>query len=400
MKAPASQRIIFLNALAFGIVAPLLYFMIALPDVKWIARLLVVDSLGRICGRPIANALNEKLGIGKAQGSLEAINVLGYLLLVVVGYLRPAQTPAFVLIYLSRFPGAFVSSNLPAVRLISSNPQGITIAQLGFAIGCAITAAIGNYHFLPDSIVVTGGLMMPAILAAAVSAISAIFAFSQSRSGRSEGALFGATEDILSTTPWLSANAAWILIACEAAYGMLFCVLPLTTREICDFSPMTTAIYFACFALLSVVVTRLTKSSPRSTMALIAGIILSSIGFIGISVALGLSWRYSNPNRQLHGTIAAWIAGAIGAIGHGLLRASLPSVRKTLPNKFHWVSPAVAALAALTVCRLWADHERSAFAIPAVIMLTSLPCALVMYLVSREEHEEGVTVLTDRPSHI
>lgn len=45
--------VIFLNALCLGIVCPLLYYIIELPDAIWIGLLFAVNSGARLLGRPI-----------------------------------------------------------------------------------------------------------------------------------------------------------------------------------------------------------------------------------------------------------------------------------------------------------------------------------------------------------
>jgi hypothetical protein len=364
--------------------------------VQWIALLLVVDSLGRICGQPFIKWI--KPGVG------ESLNVLGYLLLAAAGLVHLPQMQAFALIYASRFFGAIASANFPSVRLITPGKGGISIAQIGFGIGCLMTATIGNYHFLPGSILLTHGLVVPGIIAAAVSAVSAVLAFTESPGDLysvkgSSGVVESITNEQTPTSFFSVFLAACVLLACEAAFGIVFCVLPLTTREICAFSPLITAIYFAVFALLSVGVMQLTRSLPRSTITLIAGIIFSSVGFLGISVALKLSWSETDTRAQLHGIIGAWISGAIGAVGHGLLRASLPSVRRQVRFNTDWVAPIIAAVGAVFISRLWVAHERSTFAIPAAILLTALPTAFLLMLIPSRK-PRGFAVLTDTPSRI
>jgi len=407
MNLSKPQLIHFLNALAFGAVAPLLYFMIALPDSKWIGLLLVVDSAGRILGLPLHKQCSRKLGAKPVLIGSQLINVLGYALICLVGVHRlpppttdnagivippPGEHLAFAIIYCARFLGAIASAGLPAVRFVSPEAgespgcRERFLSQIGFALGCLLTSAIGNYHFLPHSILQTGGFLVPGTIAVGISLISVGIGF--------PGA-FGSEPAPRQQLPVPATHlqrlfAMGILLACEFAFGMILCTLPLTDREICSFSPTMTALYFAFVLIISVGVAKFTQRRSKLSIPLNLGIVFCAIGFAGFATALWLSWRFEATNGSAIAFWVMWAAAVPTAIGHGLLRAALPRVRDKLSGAMglDLFFVAVSAIAAIFNASIWAAHERSSLALAAAIMIAALPLAVVISIFEARKNSE------------
>lgn len=104
----AVNWITFLNALAFGIICPLLFFVFVLTDGTWMAIyigiVIGIDSAGRIVGRHI-------LPRHRSMVWPQAIMLISFALLTMPGPLKLSHAAAILLLYISRFLGAMGASD-------------------------------------------------------------------------------------------------------------------------------------------------------------------------------------------------------------------------------------------------------------------------------------------------
>ena len=397
MKPSARPKAIqFLNAAAFGTIAPLLFYMIPLPFSKWIGLLFVVDALGMIVGRlligpvdGVSNDLSRRMLL-----SSQLLCAIAYAMLCPLGHRHIhaplPQTLAFALIYISRFVSAAAMVIFPNVRLITPNLPlsrsvgSASVSMWGFAGGCAVTAAISNTARVPASILITGGFQIPAILAVLLSLVAA--------------AICWRTANLCNpfqVSGPLRFFPTSIILLSEVAFAMTLCVFPLTNREICAFTPALTAMFLGFMALLSAIATlvarRVISSTHHQAIVLNCGIISASFGFAGFATALWLSWKFEFQHGSQIAFWVTWIMGVPAAFGHGLLRESLlcwlldPVASATFSPGPPWIRlatectiVAIAAVAAFANSTLlWEKHERSSLAIPAILMLGALPLGVL-----------------------
>ena len=266
-------------------------------------------------------------------------------------------------------------------------------AQQGFGFGCVLTLLLGNHKPVADSILQTGGLLVPGVAAMGLSLFTA-------------AAASQAVEDSPVETPVVQTSrgpsgvlALAVMLACESAFAMILCVLPLTTKEILAFTPATLALFLACLAFVSVSIARfiLGRNFSRAFM-LNLGIFLASVGLVGLSTALWVSWQYQYPHHVLMAYRTMFGAGLVTAAGHGMLRITLPDVRDKamtlFPPKSRGLSidgltAGVAILSVLFVGRIWELHERAALAAGGAVLLAALPLAIVLTFLQRRETHSG-----------
>ncbi len=378
------EALTFFNSLAFGVVVPVLYYMIALPHAGWIAILFIVEITGRFVGRPICDLACRKLRNGPALATLQLLNVVSYFLLATVGYLRPSQTIGFALIYVSRALGSVASAPLPSVRLTTPDQRG-TDGSLwaihGFLFGCVLTILLGNRQPIPDSILQTGGLLIPGMAAAMLSLLAAAVA---SQVPGENAPMESPVADPVQVPMLQAAIAMAVMLACESAFSMILCVLPLTTKEILAFTPGRLALFFVCLSGVSSYATRfISRRNTSPAIVQSAAMLVSAVGLAGCSTALWLSWRYPDQIQIAYRTM--FIAGLVAAAGHGLLRFSLPWAKVQATEMFpaRWrmlaINGSLAAasiLSVLFVSRIWELHERASLAAGGVVLLVALPLGI------------------------
>ena len=391
--------ILFLNALALGVVAPLLYYIIVVPDAIWIGRLFVVFSLGRILGGPLLRTLQQNLGMKQTLVLSQLVASLSYALLCTAGHFQPSPDSVFGVVLLSCFFIALTAGNFPSVRLIfqPAIPEAGTampglITMLGFAVGCAL-AILGNTTRVPDnsSIFPGGGLHRSAEYAAAVSCIALVAALRWHAPAKGLDGNWLRFPRVTSR----SAIAMLTTLLCEAAFGMTVCVAPLMQWETYHFSPAKAAIVLGGAALISqsvrsVVQSRVQAQSTAPLILMIMGMLFSMLGFAGFTVSLWLSWLSHPVDGMKVGYWLVWFSGIPAAAGHGLLRAALPSIL-TLSGKpsryphaavrFDQLATIVSGVFALYASSIWLARERSSFAIPCVVMALALPLGVFSWVI-------------------
>jgi len=376
--------------LAFGAVLPLLYYIIIiLPDAIWIGLLFAVDALGRILGGALIERLQNHLGTKPSLILTQAIMILSYVLLCAIGHFQITHTAAITVVYVSRFIGSFATTGFPSAGSLFQRisprftaPRAGLLTMIGFIAGCAL-AMPGNGQRVLISIFETGGLTRAAEFAALISCIALLIACWMPTIGEESGSADGPA-CAFNSTPGLA-----LTLLCEAAFGMTLCVLPLMARKTYFFTPTNIAMLLGGAALVSQTVRGLARrvsETPGTLMLTNLGILCAGLGFAGFVTALKLSWVSSWHSHPMDGMKIGywlvWISSLPAAIGHGLLRASLPSIliksgetprHPQAVLRFDQLCAMICGVSALLAAAMWLGHERSSFAIPGLLTALALP---------------------------
>jgi MFS family permease len=358
--------VFFLNALCLGIVCPLLYYMIELPDAIWIGLLFAVNSGARLLGRPILDRLEQRIGLTRVLALGQMIAAIGYGVLALAGGTHLPHT--YGLIYLAVFLVGWSTANIPSAvsftqGMGSSLFSNWRIAVIGAAAGCALSAIFSHWLLVKNVMPMTD-LVYAGFAAAGVSVCGAILAACGFAIPHAQ------TREAASGQNQLS---AFIILATEAAFFMGICSSPLMQWETYWFHPGPMALLFAIVAMISVGST--TIELPAKTSAQL-GLFFSAIGFFGLTTALWLSWVNHPFNGMRVGPWVICISGIPVGIGHGLLRRAFANSGSVTLERWGTV---VIAAAALFTTHIWAVHERDSIAIPGVIAVA----AGVMMLVKK-----------------
>ena len=168
--------IVFLDLLGFGIIIPLLAFLV--PEMKEhplkVTALFAIYSACQFIGAPILGLMSDHLGRRPVLALSQAGSAAGYLLLAAAGFHWNSPVTVLSLLYISRvidgFTGgnistaqAFISDNTsPAERSKAMGMLGAAFG-LGFVIGPAAGGLLGKINHT-----------LPGFFAAALSALAAI----------------------------------------------------------------------------------------------------------------------------------------------------------------------------------------------------------------------------------
>jgi MFS family permease len=356
-KTPST--VVFLNALCIGIVCPLLYYIIELPDAIWIGVLFALNAAARLLGRPMLDRLERRMGLPRVLAMGQLIAAIGYGVLVIAGGTHLSHHMALGLIDLAVLLVGFSTANIPSPVSFTRGMGGslhsaAKVAVIGATTGCAISAIFSQW-VLRDNLMPMSDLFYGGIAAAGISACASALAI-----GLAE------RHDLIreAASGQNSAGVPIIILVAEAAFFMGICSSPLMQWETYWFHPAPMALLFGCVAMISVITSSLVRLNEKTAAQL--GLFISAIGFFGLTTALWLSWVNHPFDGMRIGPWVICISGIPIGIGHGLLRSAFANLN--FANLDRWGAITIAA-AALFTTHIWAIHERDSIAIPGVIAL-------------------------------
>jgi DHA1 family tetracycline resistance protein-like MFS transporter len=155
--------IVFLDLLGFGIIIPLLAFLV--PEMKEnplkVTALFAVYSACQFIGAPVLGLLSDHMGRRPVLALSQAGSAAGYLLLAAAGFHWHSPITILTLLYISRIVDGFTGGNISTAQaFISDNTAPAERAKamgmlgaafgMGFVLGPAAGGLLGNInHTLP-----------------------------------------------------------------------------------------------------------------------------------------------------------------------------------------------------------------------------------------------------------